>query len=487
MKKISYYLVAVSFLGITFFSSCSLDEEAKAIAAETFYNTKDECSSAVVAPIAKLKSAYSRNMHAMLEAYSDLIYGRGTYANNSLYQGENTNDISRTNALWSNYYGAIRDCNIAIHNIPNSTQLTDAEKAGYIGELRFFRAFAYYQIVRLWGDAPLRTDENMDKWNVGKSSVTDIYNFIVGDLQYAAQNAPSKPRVVGLPDLNMAKSLLAEVYLTTKDYASAKKYAGEVIQSGVYELVPISKVRDFDNLFGADISGTKEEIFYLKTSRTNNSGWEYVMFVSHPKANIDGQKMHGAGGYYGMYTLVNNSAIAAWDNSDLRKKLNVLPFDYGEGSNTALLCKFYDPKAASTGGANVNIPLIRYADVLLTYAEAATKADGAPSADTMEKLNMIHRRAYGYPAKSISSVDFKLSDYSTIDEFMELLIKEEGYETFNEGKRWFFLKRLGIAKSKIKEVKGIDVADKHMLWMIPETEFNTNKALSAEKDQNPGY
>ena len=70
---------------------------------------------------------------------------------------------------------------------------------------------------------------------------------------------------------------------------------------------------------------------------------------------------------------------------------------------------------------------------------------------------------------------------------MDILIKEQAYECMNEGKRWMFLTRLGIAKSQIKKIKGIDVADKHMLWPIPETEFNYNEALDESKDQNPGY
>lgn len=175
------------------------------------------------------------------------------------------------------------------------------------------------------------------------------------------------------------------------------------------------------------------------------------------------------------------------DVKDLRKDFNLLSFNLGLGFNTYLLLKFYDPNAKSDSGAGNDFPVIRYPDVLFVYAEATTKATGAPNADAMEKLNMIHRRAYGYTPTATSPVDYNLAEYNTTDKFMDILIKEQAYECMNEGKRWMFLTRLGIAKSQIKKIKGIDVADKHMLWPIPETEFNYNEALDATKDQNPGY
>jgi hypothetical protein len=70
--------------------------------------------------------------------------------------------------------------------------------------------------------------------------------------------------------------------------------------------------------------------------------------------------------------------------------------------------------------------------------------------------------------------------------FIDKVVQERGYETMYEGKRWNDLKRLGIAKQRILEVKNIVVAEKHMLWPIPNSEILYNKAITA-KDQNPGY
>jgi len=486
MKKI---IIALGLIvGMT---SCNswLDEEPKSVAAETFYNTEAEAAAAVLAPLNKLRTGYNTmNFPGMQEAFSDYAYGRGSWEPLSQYQGLNTTNISRANAVWTGLYQSIRDCNIAIARLLQAASLTDAKKNAYLGELRFIRAFDYFNLVRLYGACPLRTDENMSKYNLAKSSVDDIYSYILTDLLFASANAPEISRIAGTPSKYSALSLLSEVYLQLGKYSDAASASKQVIDSGKYSLVSVSTVRDFDKIFGANVNNSTEEIFYLKNDNSaNGNGWEYVMLCAHPSAKINGQKMYGAGGWYGIYSTDTNSFISEWDVKDLRKDFNLLPFNLGLGFNTYLMVKFYDTSAPGTSGAGNDFPCIRYPDVLMVYAEAITKVNGAPNADAMEKLNMIHRRAYGYAPTAASAVDFSLADYSTTDKFMNLLVREQGYECMNEGKRWFFLTRLGLAKTQIKKIKGIDVADKHMLWPIPETEFNYNEALDATKDQNPGY
>lgn len=485
MKKILFLLVVVA----TFFTSCSdwLEEHPKAVAAETFYNAEEEANAAVLAPLEKFRSGFAMSYPGLLECFADYAYGRGSWEANSDYEGLNTQNQTRANMVWASLYKAIRDCNIAISRLPEASDLSETSKAAYLGELRFIRALSYFYLVRSFGGCPLRTEENMADYNLGKSSVDDIYTYIVNDLLYAAENGPDKARLVGTPCKNSARSLLAQVYLQLDKYQEAATYAKQVIDSNAYSLVPVSSSRDFEKIFGAGVVNTTEEIFYLKQDNTTKNGWEFVMFCAHPSALINGKPMCGAGGWYGLYTTTENQMIAEWDVKDLRKDYNLLLHDFGLGDNTYLMAKFYDPDALSSGGSGNSNPLIRLPDILFTYAEAITKATGSPTADAMEMLNRVHRRAYGYDPNGPSEVDFQLADYSSVDKFMDLLIKEQAYECMNEMKRWFFLCRLGIAKDRIKKIKGIDVADKHMLFPIPTTEFDYNEALDPSKDQNPGY
>jgi hypothetical protein len=122
----------------------------------------------------------------------------------------------------------------------------------------------------------------------------------------------------------------------------------------------------------------------------------------------------------------------------------------------------------------------------LIYAEAASRVNNGPTAESVEALNQVHRRAYGKDPKVTSSVDFKATDYD-VNSFLDLVIKERGYEFQYEGKRWLELKRTGKAAETILATKGKVIAPKAYLWPIAVTEFSYNKALDPIKDQNPGY
>ncbi|MDR2118595.1 MAG: RagB/SusD family nutrient uptake outer membrane protein [Tannerellaceae bacterium] len=483
MKKNIFLLLVF----IPLLCACSdwLDEEPKAVAAETFYNTVQEADAAVLAPLNKFRSGFAMSYPGLMECFADYQYGRGSWTSNSDYVGLDTQNQTRSSMVWNSLYQAIRDCNIAIEKLPDASSMTDEQKNAYIGELRFLRGLAYFYLVRQWDAVPLRTELNMSEWDMGKTSADEIYTHIISDLEFAIAHCPSTPRLIGTPHKDAAKSVLGHVYLQLKDYSKAASLLKEVIDSNKHSLVNVTASREFEKIFGPDVINTPEEIFYLKNTRT--AGWEFVMFCAHPNAQIDGKKMHGAGGWYGLYTTSLNEIIDEWEIEDLRKDYNLLQLDFGMGDNTYLPAKFYDPEAPGNGGAGNSNPLIRYADVLMMYAEAVTQAAGAPNEDAMEKLNMVHRRAYGYPPAEPSPVDFRLSDYPTKEAFMEILIREQAYESYNEGKRWPFLVRLGIAKQEIRKVKNIEVTDKHMLFPIPTTEFSYNKGLDASRDQNPGY
>lgn len=484
------------------FSACNdwLEEDPYSIATATYYNTVEEAQSAVLAPLYKLRSAYPMGLWGVRECSSEYMIGRSSWADISAFQGLGTTNITRTDTFWDALYKAIKDCNVAIDALADASDMTEDEISSYTGELRFLRGWCYYELARSYGHAPLRTEENMTEWDLEMSSADVIYDYVIADLQYAIENAPETSREVGTPSRGAAQSALAMVYLELEDYASAKQYAGDVIGSGNYSLVTVSSPRDFDNIFGPDLVSSTEEIFYLKSSRTDNLGWDYPMLCAHSNALVGGQKMHGAGGWYGIYALSSNALIDGWDADDYRKEFNILDvasfsddpgnlfgISLAENEKIYIPTKFYDPNATGAGAANLSRPLIRYADVLLIYAEAAAKEANAPTSDALEKLNMVHRRAYGKDPLVASDVDLVLSDYTTLDAFMDKLADEEAYEHYNEGKRWPFLVRTGLAAEIIKNVRGIDIAEACYLFPIPSSEFTYNKAIDESVDQNPGY
>ncbi|WP_158857117.1 RagB/SusD family nutrient uptake outer membrane protein [Lunatibacter salilacus] len=481
----NYIKVTYSFAMLLFFGCNSLlDESPKSLAEETFYNTAAEIEAGLFAIYAPLRSGSCMGglYPAQQEAMPDYGYGRGSYVPVSNYQGLDNTNISRVGQMWNLFYESVRNANLVIINTPNAEMVSESEKARFIAEARFMRGMIYFIMVRNWAGIPLRTEANMTVSDIPRSSVDDVYELIVEDLQYADQNLPENPAQAGRPTSFAAKTVLADVFLHQGLFSQAEDKALEVIESNKYALLDTEDSDNFQRIYGADVVTTSEEIFYLKYSREDNQGFNLVMFPHHP-----GSGLHGAGGYFAHYTdNVTNPFIVNWDNNDLRKNYNIYSWNIGLGPNTMLFKKFVDPAAPGANSAGNDYPLYRYADLLLIHSEASARSNGGPSTTALESLNQVHRRAYGFPHRSPSPIDFKLSDYN-LNSFLELVIKERGYETMFEGKRWMDLKRLGIAERVIQEVHGMKVDPKHYLWPIPIFETDFNNAIDAITDQNPGY
>lgn len=451
-----------------------LQEHPKAIATETFYNTRAELESAVNAIYYNVGVSQLVNQINLMEPLSDYGYGKGSLSYLNDYIGYSPANVTNIGYLWQAYYLLIRNANLVILNAPKGTSTTETEKANFIAEARFIRAFSYFNLVRLWGPIPLRTELNMNEIDVARSSELEVYNFILEDLKYSEAYCPDEPRVLGTPSKLVVKTVLADVYLTRKMYELAKEKANEVIQSNEFSLVPVSEVADFQNIYGADLITSSEEIFYQKYTR--DYGNNILTFMHYPG---DGYKPYGAA-YFAHYTYGDNLFIREWDDNDLRKQNNIYKRDIALGDDTYLYRKYIDPNGYNN--APNDWPFYRYPEVLLIYAEADNRINKGPTDEAMSYLNMVRRRGYGYSATESSPIDFIPSDYNE-EQFFELVLREKAYETFFEAKRWFDLKRTGKTAEVIKRTFNIDINQFMLLWPIPPGELSYNKLM----DQNPGY
>lgn len=469
-------------LMLTVLISCEdmLKEEPKSVAAELFYNTKEEVGAAVNAIYSPLRNGTMPNYIATLECQSDWMYGRGSWDPLSQYQGLNDANITRVAGFWNSFYLAIRNANLVIQNAPNGNAISNEDINKLVGEAKFLRAFTYFHLVRNWGAIPLRTEANMTEKDLPKSSVEEVYSLILSDLLNAEANLPETPEAIGRPSKWAAKSLLADVYLQLNRFQEAADKAEEVIQSGKFKLVSVQNTEDLQyRLFGPEILTSSEEIFYLKYSRLANQG-NYILWISnHPSTNL-----FKGGGAYAVHGDKTNPNYINWEEEDLRKSLwdNI---DFGLGKNTLVSSKYVDPNAISQDGAGNDLPIYRYAEVLLMYAESSVRASNAVSDEALESLNQVRRRAYGLNPEVVSELDFE--NNLTPEEFLDLVVRERGYEFLYEGKRWHELKRINRVDELIQIGKGKTVADKHLLWPIPVSEMNYNRALNPSTDQNPGY
>ncbi len=465
------------------FTSCEnvLEEKPKTLAVEIFYNTSEEVETAVNAIYPPI-SGNIVEQTVILDTHTDWGYGRGSRADYNAMQGFNAANINNAGIRWNAFYLGIRNANLVIENAPNGLSISQADIDRNVAEAKFLRAFAYFQLVRNWGSIPLRTEANMKEADLAKISVADVYALILSDLSFAEINLPEVQPLVGKPTKYSAKTMLADVYLTLGNYAEARDKVKEVIQSNKYSLVAVKAKTDYQlNLFGPEIITTPEEIFYFKYTRQKGEG-NWILFVlNHPSIGN-----FNFGGAYAHYSDATNPFYVNWNENDIRKSLWD-KINFGLGPNSLVCSKYIEPNAVeSSRGAGNDLPIYRYADALLLYAEASCMASNGPTDEGIEALNKVHRRAYGRDPNVPSEVDFKISDYSKTS-FQDLVLQERAYEFIFEGKRWYDLKRTGKAAEVIKAAKGITIAEKAYLWPIPVSELNFNKALDPATDQNPGY
>lgn len=473
-------LVSLVFLLVA--TSCNdlLVEKPKTVAAENFYNTAEEVETAVNA----IYSPWRTNTHAVytgvLDIHTDYGYGRGSYAQFNDFQTLNANNINRVAGFWNFMYLSIRNANIVIQNAPDGTDISEGDVKKLVAEAKFLRAFSYFHLVRNWGGVPIRTEDNMEIKDLEKSTAEQVYALILEDLQDAETNLPDEPKDIGRPNKLAAKTMLADVYLNLGRFDDARDKADEVIKSNKYSLVPVATMDDFQKIFGPDVVTTPEEIFYFKHARLPGQGNYLLWILNHPST-----KLYTFGGAYAHYGESADPFYTNWDDNDLRKEMwDVINF--GLGATTIVSKKFIDDAAVGANDAGNDSPEYRYAEVLLMYAEAATRAAGGPTPEAVEALNKVHRRSYGYNPLAASAVDFNLGDYDE-ESFVDRVIQERGYEFIWEGKRWFDLKRTGKAAEVLLANRGITISASHYLWPIPVDELNFNKALDPGADQNLGY
>ncbi|MBR9775520.1 MAG: RagB/SusD family nutrient uptake outer membrane protein [Cytophagales bacterium] len=482
MKRITTIQLYILPVFLLLLISCEdlLLEQPKTVAVENFYNTAEEVETAVNAIYSPLRSTRAEQI-AILDAHTDWGYGRGSRAQYNDFSGLNATNINTAGSRWNSFYQAIRNANLVIYNAPNGNDISEEEINYFIAEAKFLRALSYFDLVRNWAGVPLRTEDNMLEIDLPKSSVSDVYDLILSDLEYAEMHLNATASLIGRPTIYAAKTLLADVHLTLGNYDKAMAKSKEVIDSNNHSLVEINEANDIrTDIFGSDLVTSTEEVFYFKYSREIGQGNFMLFILNHPSTGY-----FNFGGAYAHYSDASNPFYINWEDGDLRKELWD-KVDFGLGPNTLVSNKYMELDAVGRSDGGNDLPIYRYAEVLLIFAESSARNANAVTPEALEALNKIKRRAYGLAIDSPSEVDYSFSS-GEITEFLDALLQERAYEFIFEGKRWLDLKRVGRAQEMVMKNKGITIADAHYLWPIPLSELNFNGALDPDTDQNPGY
>lgn len=395
-----------------------------------------------------------------------------------------------TNDLWTGYFATISDCNIILNQVgKDSANTPAATKMLAQGEARFLRGYAYFMLVRLFGNVPIVDTvlANVSASNIPQSPPSDVYAFIEKDLQFAAISLPLKwdAKYIGRATSGAANGLLAKVYLYEKKWQSAMTTAATVINSGVYNLnTPYNKIFTED---GENSSGSIFEIqAYADANHKSDSyGCQY--------ANVQGVRGSGNFDLGWGFNSPSQQLVDAYETGDPREASTILftpspaPTRYGEvfpaEPNPRYNMKVYTNPAIRNSVGNrfgfwMNVRILRYSDVLLMYAEAANELGQTDEA--LAKLEMVRARARGGDNSILPPVT--TTDQS---ELRDAIRHERRIELAMESERFFDLVRWGIADNVLHNAgKANFSADRDGLLPIPQTQIDLSKGVL---HQNPGY
>jgi hypothetical protein len=401
---------------------------------------------------------------------------------------------------WANAYQCIFKSNLTVDNVP-PISMDSTLKARIIGEAKFLRALNYFNLVRWYGDVPitLHAATSPSQGQLPRTPADSVYTVIINDLKAAI---PVLPVSYSAPDQGRATSgaaqaLLGKVYLTQQKYDSAAAILGTVINSGTYSLAahfkdPFTISLQFTNPetifqvnYGtpATIPGVVGSIVTLFTLPEGFPGGDaYGLIQADPQL---------VGEYSATDTRGDHGSLCLSPYTDLMGRTTAwsVPSLNHLGGAGAVFCKYLD----ETNGQNMTARawedqengwiVLRYADVLLMYAEAVNQGGPASSISPQTAYNMVAQR--GDPSAPAIAV--------TGAAFQDSLVVQRDKEFAFEGQRWFDLSRWQILNQVIT-AKTARIAAAYPgettqhgvvsnLYPIPLTEIQVNPKLT----QNPGY
>jgi len=442
MKKLLFFLTGITL----FFVSCKDFIELKpesTVSVEDVYKTDKDFKDAITGAYNTLQSQYLN-----FWKFGDLPGNDiredipNQFENVAIDQFNAHSRLDVITNSWRNYYTMINRANVILSLIESADETVVTNKVRYIGEAKFLRAFAYFDLVRIFGDVPMVTEPVTveEAYTKGREQVDVIYSqIIIPDLLDAEARLPnSYPGAdVGRPTAGAAKALLGKAYLTHHDFVDAASKLMEVTEMG-YALLP-----NYTDLF--DYSKDEhhsEYIFDVEYEEGMNEGSNFalqffpyvVSFMEHFGITSGTPSNSGA---------PTETLYEAFDPQDIRRSVTVnygftdengvfvpLPSQSVQASKS-FTTKYIAPSVIPND-SRANWKVIRYADVLLMLAEALN--ENGETNQALSYLNRVRDRVH-------------LNAYSGLsqEEVRDRISLERRFELTLEGHRWFDLVRTGKA------------------------------------------
>jgi hypothetical protein len=428
MKKIIIFAFVFIFISAT---SCKKFLDTKPtdfVVPEQYYNNEQQLNEALAGVYSSLTTV---NTYGLFMSFYEVTgTDEGFYKlNTATPHPANYNILvsePKINSTWNDLYAGINLANNLLANI-NKPTMNEKNRRVIKGEALFLRAFIYFQLVTQWGDVPMFLQPTADSKNVNNPAAPSkaIYAQILADMKeakdevndYVTNGTPvhiSKTAIEGML-ARVCLKMAGEPLLDVAKYTDARGWADSVIQSHVHSLNP-DYTQIFINESADQFDTNSKEVLWEIDFYGNNMGgkslggrWPIYMGVRNVNKSVGYSY-----GYQGATAYLYN----LYQAGDLRRDWAIAPYQfYLSNSNIKVLVNPTDIYSRTEGKwrreyekvlplnteyAPTNFPVIRYADVLLMFAEADNEING-PTQRSYDAVNSLRRRAYGLPATTTAN------------------------------------------------------------------------------------
>jgi starch-binding outer membrane protein, SusD/RagB family len=470
MKKIIAFVLLAGLL-----PACDSFLEEKPLdflGANEFYKTEKDLTVGLNAVFAIMQSQnyYQRTVWLVSELPGEYLQVSGSNGVRQEIQDFTYTGLNGEITNWWTYpYTLIGRANELLEKAP-SIPMDDTKRNIAMGNARFLRGLAYFDLVRSFGDVPLVLTTTQTVADIAKPSrapIADVYNQIIEDLKFAEANCPKESAIgsaeKGRVSTIAASALLAKVFLTrasssaaqADDNQTALTQCNKVIDLPAGKSSQYQLLTNYADVFDIAKENGPEHIFSVQFDLPPSIG-NITIQMQYPNesALIGG----GGAGSFKVATAFATSYAA----SDTRGAWNVSNKAGTKTLSNYFFYKYRDP-IRQGNNSRVNWPVLRYADVLLMQSEALNNLNPA-DVNKFIGINAVRARAGLTP--------LSLATTPTKDNFIDALLKERAWELCLEGHRRYDLIRMG----RFKQVRNI-TNDKYLLFPVPDTETSLNPNL----------
>jgi hypothetical protein len=517
MKNIKFlkYLLILLFI----VSACDEFVEVEPIgpSADNFFNSEEEYGAALIGAYDLLQATFTNNIIAV--SASDDFGAGGDAFNYDQPVVQNVNllihspaDEEQLRNVWQYMYAGLSRANYLLEN---KDKTAFSGKEAIVAEAYFLRAYYTFELVKFFGDIPLKVEERdgvnriadsrisaEEQYSIQRTgSIAKVYGLIQEDLKEAILSLPATQDYAYKATKGAAQALLGKVYLYDGKFSDAATTLNQII--GQYSLVT---GEGYTSLFETSGENGSESVFEIQYTNVEGAGWgclqcsegSYFIQFNGPRSPFDDPVYASGWGFF----LPSQAFYDTFDANDIRRDVTILDLralsaldDNSVYSKPREDTGFYNQKYMPrkidrTGNASTaelthqnNYRAIRYADVLLMTAEAEAQGGGG---NAENYLNQVRARAYGD-----NSNDYTASEGPLLD----AIYAERRKELAGEGHRFFDLVRTGRAKAAFEAYNASKPAgfedvvfqeNKNEIFPIPLVELEL--ALAKERwGQNPGY